>query len=518
MTMAGIETGDRAARDPPFVAALSAEHLSKRFPGVVAVDDVSLAIHPGEIVALLGQNGAGKSTLIQIIAGLHPAGSFTGDIVLVGQAYHPRNVAEAEAAGVALVPQEINIAPELSVAENLFLNAEPSRWGFLDSPLRLARAAEALRDFDLDIDPSLPMKALDLATQQLALIARALSKQVDLLILDEPTAALTEGEAQKLFERMRLLARRGMAIIFVTHRLAEVFAVSDRIIIMRDGRICGTHATAEVTRAQVVAQMVGRSLAPVERRRAAKLPEAISVGHLKVFDADDAARLRVNDISLTVAQGEIVGLFGLVGSGCIEAAIALYGAWPGRREGMIAIAGVPAALADPEESVSRGIGFMAQDRRDCLMLDQTVHDNTILASHERLSPHGFIDDARARRTTSGLVHDLDVKTRSIDTWVGTLSGGNQQKVQVARWLAAEARIFILVDPTRGVDIGARSEIKRVWARLAEEGRSILIASTDAEELVDICDRVLVLRAGRIVGEVSRHDLSEERILGMAADV
>lgn len=518
MTMAGIETGDRAARDPPFMAALSAEHLSKRFPGVVAVDDVSLAINPGEIVALLGQNGAGKSTLIQIFAGLHPAGSFTGDIVLAGQPYQPRNVAEAEAAGVALVPQEINIAPELSIAENLFLNAEPSRWGFIDHPLRLARAAEALRDFDLAIEPSFPMKALDLATQQLALIARALSKQVDLLILDEPTAALTEGEAQKLFERMRLLAGRGMAIIFVTHRLAEVFAVSDRIIIMRDGRICGMHATAEVTRAEVVAQMVGRSLAPVERRRTAASPVAISVDHLKVFDPDDAARLRVNDISLTVAQGEIVGLFGLVGSGCIEAAVALYGAWPGRREGMIAIVGMPAALADPEESVSRGIGFMAQDRRDCLMLDQTVFDNTILASLANLSPHGFIDAARARRMTGSLVQNLAIKTNSIDTWVGTLSGGNQQKVQVARWLAADARIFILVDPTRGVDIGARSEIKRVWARLAEEGRSILIASTDAEELVDICDRVLVLRAGRIVGEVSRNDLSEERILGMAADV
>lgn len=510
--------GDRAASDPPSMSALSAKHLTKRFPGVVAVDDVSLTINSGEIVALLGQNGAGKSTLIQIIAGLHPAGSFTGDIVLAGRSYHPRNVAEAESAGVALVPQEINIAPELSVAENLFLNAEPSRWGFLDHPLRLARAAEALHDFGLDIDPSLPMKALDLASQQLALIARALSKNVDLLILDEPTAALTEGEAQKLFERMRLLARRGMAIIFVTHRLAEVFSVSDRIIIMRDGRICGAHATAEVTRAKVIAQMVGRTLAPVERRMAAGLPAAISVENLKVFDPDSAARLRVNDISLTVAQGEIVGLFGLVGSGCIEAAVALYGAWSGRREGAIAVAGTPAALADPAESVALGIGFMAQDRRDCLMLDQTVHDNTILASLARLSPHGFIDGARARRTTSGLVHDLAIKTRSIDTWVGTLSGGNQQKVQVARWLAADARIFILVDPTRGVDIGARSEIKRVWARLAEEGRSILIASTDAEELVDICDRVLVLRAGKIEGEVSRGDLTEERILGMAADV
>ena len=518
MIAADTREGDHARRDASPVATLVAEHLTKRFPGVTAVDDVSLLINPGEIVALLGQNGAGKSTLIQIFAGLHPAGSFAGDIFLSGASYRPRNVAEAEAAGVALVPQEINIAPELTVAENLFLNAEPGRWGFLDQPLRLARTAQALRDFGLAIDPALPMKALDLATQQLALIARALSKKVELLILDEPTAALTEGEAQRMFERMRLLAERGMAIIFVTHRLAEVFAVSDRIIIMRDGRICGAHETADVTRATVIAQMVGRAVTSVEKVKFTPQPVLLSVAGLKVFDIDDETRTRVNDVSLTVKRGEIVGLFGLVGSGCVEAAVALYGAWPGRWEGTVEFDGKAVAITDPAASVALGIGFMAQDRRDCLIPDHAVHDNMILASLERLSRHGFIDDAKARRSTSDLVCDLDIKTRSIDTWVATLSGGNQQKVQVARWLAADARLLILVDPTRGVDIGARGEIKRVWARLSGEGRSILIASTDAEELVDICDRVIVLRGGAIAGEVGRDELTEERILGMAAGV
>ncbi|WP_119273827.1 sugar ABC transporter ATP-binding protein [Taklimakanibacter deserti] len=499
-------------------AALTAEHLTKRFPGVVAVDDVSLVIEPGEILALLGQNGAGKSTLIQIFAGLHPAGSYSGSITLAGRSYSPASIAEAEAAGVALVAQEINVAPELSVAENLFLNAEPVRWGLLDQPLRLAKAKKALRDFGLDIDPGQPMKMLDLATQQLALIARALSKQVDLLILDEPTAALTEGEAQRLFDRMRLLAERGVAIIFVSHRLAEVFAVSDRIVVMRDGRISAFYATRDATRSMVIADMVGRAVTQVERERVADRHAVFAVDDLRVYDVDRGDRERVAGISFTLAQGEILGLFGLVGSGCVEAALALYGAWPGKRGGSVAIEGAQVTIDDPTAAVGLGIGFMAQDRRDCLMPDHSVHDNTMLASLARISPYGVIDDGWARQRTGSLVAGLDIKTRSIATELRTLSGGNQQKVQVARWLAADSRILILVDPTRGVDIGARGEIKRVWAGLAAEGRAILIASTDAEELVDICDRVIVLRAGAVVGEIERSELTEERILGMAAGV
>jgi ABC-type sugar transport system ATPase subunit len=507
-----------ALGDGSLSAALSAEHLTKRFPGVVAVDDVSLVIQPGEIVALLGQNGAGKSTLIQIFAGLHPAGSYAGSITLAGKPYAPTSVAEAEASGVALVAQEINVAPELSVAENLFLNAEPVRWGLLDHPLRLAKASKALRDFGLDIDPGQPMKLLDLATQQLALIARALSKQVNLLILDEPTAALTEGEAHRLFDHMRLLARRGVAVIFVSHRLAEVFAVSDRIVVMRDGRISASYATQDATRARVIGDMVGRAVTQVERTRVAERHTVFAVDDLHVYDADRSDRARVAGISFALARGEILGLFGLVGSGCVEAALALYGAWPGKRSGTVNIEGREVVISDPTVAVGLGLGFMAQDRRDCLMPDHSVHDNTILASLPRISPQGFIDDGLARQKTAGLVTALDIKTRSIATRVGTLSGGNQQKVQVARWLAADSRLLILVDPTRGVDIGARAEIKRVWAELAAEGRAILIASTDAEELVDICDRVIVLRAGAIAGEIDRNELTEERILGMAAGV
>ena len=499
-------------------AIVAADHITKEFPGVVAVDAMSLSIAPGEIVALLGQNGAGKSTFIQILAGVHPSGSYRGEIAFCGQPYRPASVADAEAAGVALVPQEVNVAPDLTIAENMYLNAEPTRWGFVDQPLRLARARRVLADFGLDVDPTAPMGSLDLSTQQLVIIARALSKNARLLILDEPTAALTEAEARRLFDRMRGLTKRGVAIIFVSHRLAEVFAISDRIVIMRDGRICGAHATADVSRDTVVAQMVGGVRTSVADAKSKPGATALETVNLTVAEPGDRARLRVEDVSFQVAHGEILGLFGLLGAGCIETALALYGAWPGKVAGRIAIDGRRVEIANPAMAVAHGMGLMAQDRRDCLLLDHSVFDNAILASLGAISRHGFLDRAAGQRRTLDFARDLDIKATSIDALVGTLSGGNQQKVQVARWLIADARILILVDPTRGVDVGARAEIKRVWSELRAGGRAIIIASTDAEELVDICDRVIVFRRGAIGGELSRSEFSEERLLRMAADV
>jgi ABC-type sugar transport system ATPase subunit len=497
---------------------VSAANITKEFPGVVAVDNLSLSIATGEIVALLGQNGAGKSTFIQILAGVHRSGSYRGEITLDGRPYRPASVADAEAAGVALVPQEVNVAPDLTVAENMYLNAEPMRFGFVDRSLLQARARRVLEDFGLDIDPSAAMGSLDLSAQQLVIIARALSKSARLLILDEPTAALTEAEARRLFQHMRALTKRGVAIIFVTHRLAEVFAVSDRIVIMRDGRVCGVHATAEVSRDTVVAQMVGgirTHFAAVDSRPGAVALEATG---LTVADPADPGRLRVDRVTLRVAHGEVVGLFGLLGAGCIETALALYGAWPGRVDGGIAIDGRKVAITTPTLAVAQGLGLMAQDRRDCLLPEHSVYDNAMLASLGAIARRGFLDIGMGQRRTRDVVRALDIKAPSIESRVGTLSGGNQQKVQVARWLIADARILILVDPTRGVDVGARAEIKRVWSDLRAGGRAIIIASTDAEELVDICDRVLVFRRGAIVGELPRSDLSEERLLRAAADV
>jgi ABC-type sugar transport system ATPase subunit len=490
--------------------------LTKLFPGVRALNNVSFSVAPGEIVALLGQNGAGKSTLIQIFAGAHAAGSYEGAIFFGGRTYRPSSVAEAETAGVALVPQEVNVVPDLTIAENITLNDEPTRWGFIDVAERLRRAKEALDDFGLRLDPTSPMSSLDLATQQLVVIARALAKQARLLILDEPTAALTENESLRLFERMRILKARGVAIIFVSHRLGEVFAISDRIVVMRDGRICGLHAVKEVSRQQIIAEMIGGSIEP-SASLMTRVPGEIALELRKFSVFEPGGRQRVFELDLTVRKNEVVGLFGLLGAGYIETALAAYGAWRGKLRGTVLIENVARTIGGPDEAVALGLGLIAQDRRDCLIGDQSISDNIGIASLGKIARHGMLDVAAARRNARDQFDLLDIKASSIDVEVQTLSGGNQQKVQIGRWLAADARILIMIDPTRGVDVGARREIKRIWSDLSERGRAILLASTDAEELVDACDRVVVMRHGHRVGELARGGLTEENLLRMAAD-
>jgi D-xylose transport system ATP-binding protein len=496
---------------------LAVQSLTKAFPGVVAVDDVDLAIAPGEIVALLGQNGAGKSTLIQVLSGLYPFGTYSGEIRFDGTPLQSHSVADAEAAGIAFLAQEVNVAPDLTVAEGLFLNNEPTLGGLVDRPLRLAQAKAALANFGIDIEPETQLGDLDLASQQLVLIVRALSKNVRLLILDEPTAALTEKETARLFERMRALRGQGVAVIFVSHRLAEVFEISDRIVIMRDGRISGAFRTAETTRDAVVDQMVGTGISHNRiARKSNPGDKAIEVHNLVVADA--TGRELVSGLDLAVRRGEILGLFGLLGSGVIETTMALFGAWRGPVSGSISVLGSEVAIRDPADAVALGLALIAQDRRDGLCGEQSIYENAILADLEGMSRHGFFDAMGARRKIGDIFDRLRIKAGSIDVPVGALSGGNQQKVQIARWLAAGAGILLLIDPTRGVDVGARSEIKRIWTELADAGCAILLVSSDAEEIVEICDRAVVLRSGRLAGEIEGAELSEARLLKLAAGV
>jgi ABC-type sugar transport system ATPase subunit len=517
---ANVASGGSAQdADRPFSKwAMAASHLTKSFPGVRALDDVSVSIYAGEIAALLGQNGAGKSTLIQVMSGFHPAGSYSGRIELGGNDYRPADTAAAEQAGVVLVPQEVSVVPQMSVAENICLNAEPTRWRLIDVSLRLAKARSALRDFELDVDPRREMGWLDLATQQLVVIARALSKNLKLLILDEPTAALTEKESLRLFDRIRTLKARGVATIFVSHRLSEVFSISDRIIVMRDGHIRGDHVANEVSRADVVAEMLGHARGETQSRPARRAGDAaLEVRRLTVFDESTERRVKVDGLSLAVAKGEVVGLFGLLGAGCVEAALAIYGAWRGVVDAEIAVHGDPVSVAEPQQAIALGLGLMAQDRRDCLIQDQSILDNMMMATIAKGIGLQSLDIAERRRLAISLMKTLRIKAESVDAEMRTLSGGNQQKVQIGRWLAAGAQILILVDPTRGVDVGARGEINRIWSRLSESGHAILIASSDAEELVDVCHRVIVMRNGRKVGELSGATLNEKELLRMAAD-
>jgi D-xylose transport system ATP-binding protein len=390
-----------------------------------------------------------------------------------------------------------------------------------------AQARDVLREFNVDVPVEARMGSLDLATQQLVVIARALSKPARVLILDEPTAALTEHEAQRLFGHLRTLRARGVSSIFVSHRLAEVFAVADRVLVMRDGRLRGDHLVGATTRHEVVTEMIGRAAvtqpvpgpdAPAQASGPARAATAaaLEVEDLSVHDAEDPTRMRVQDLSFSLRHGEILGLFGLVGAGCGPAAYAIFGAWPGRVTGTIRRDGRAVTIRRTSDGIAAGIGLLAQDRRAALVLDHSIADNIVLASLPALGRRGWLDvDAKqliARRYLSA----LQIKAPSVDTRVGTLSGGNQQKVQVARWLAAEAKVLLLVDPTRGVDVGARAEIYALLRRLASDGYALLLVSSEAEELVATCTRALVMRHGRLADEQHGAQITESQLLHAAA--
>ena len=478
--------------------------ISKRFAATQALDDVSLDLLPGEIHALVGENGAGKSTLVKILAGIHQPDS--GTILLDGEQTPIHGPAQSRALGIAVVHQEPRLFPDLTVAENVFIGHAPSgRLGTIDWG-GTRRAAQALfRQLDVQFDVDAPVRGLSMADQQLIEIAKSLSVEARVLILDEPTASLSAHEVERLFTIVRRLRDRGVAVLFVSHRLDEVFELCDRATVLRDGKHVITTATSDLTTADLVRHMVGRVVSLFPKIE-------IPVGDV-LLDVRGLTRAGVfRDVGFSVRAGEIVGFAGLVGAGRTEVAKVLFGI-DQRDGGEVLLAGVPVSFASPSAAMHAGIAYLPEDRhQEGLVLDFTIAQNVTLPILPRLFPRLLTRWSIERKVAQDFTQQFNVRMTGVDQLAGALSGGNQQKVVLAKWLASNPKVLILDEPTRGIDIGAKVEVHRIISELAASGLGIILISSDLPEVLAMSDRILVLHEGRITAEIPRERATEERVM------
>ncbi|WP_315833514.1 sugar ABC transporter ATP-binding protein [Bradyrhizobium prioriisuperbiae] len=496
--------------DPPRHPLLELHNICKSFPGVKALDHVNLSIWPGEVHMLLGENGAGKSTLMKVLCGAYARDA--GSILNGGKSVELRSVADARQLGVAVIFQEFSLVPCLDIAHNILFGEEPAGRlpGSIDHHALYSKAKRVLDRIGFDIDPRTPIHRLGVAQQQMVEIAKALSRDARILVMDEPTAALSDRESEQLFAIMRQLKARGVAIVYISHRMAEVFDLGDRVTVLRDGKNVASMMVGDVTAEELVCLMVGR-LVDASYTRSTRAVPGKAVLEVENLSSSNGIR----NASLVVRAGEIVGLCGLVGSGRTELARAVFGVDP-VTSGEIRIAGAKKAN-NPRSSSSMGIAFIPENRKlEGLLLTHSVKDNLLVAALEKLFPTRVLNVARANRVVSELVERLRIATPSIAKPVGELSGGNQQKIVIGKWIANGPRLFIFDEPTRGIDIGAKSEIFALLYELVLNGAAVLMISSEQSEIVNVCDRAYVMKGGRIVGELLHPALSEEAIvrLGM----
>jgi ribose transport system ATP-binding protein len=475
--------------------------IEKAFSGVPALGGASLEVLPGEVMALVGQNGAGKSTMIKVLTGAHARDA--GEILFEGRPAAFASPQAAQAGGISTIYQEINLVPYRSVAENIFLGREPRRFGLIDWRRMNAEAGRLLRRFRVEIDVRRPLQTFSIAVQQMVAIARAVSFDARLVIMDEPTSSLDEGEVAVLFEVIRQLKAEGVAVVFVSHKLDELYAVCDRVTIMRDGRTVLVRPMGEIDRLGLVMAMLGRDLAKVMAEGAAGRHTA-AAGSAPLLEAERLAQgRRVRDVSLSVGRGEIAGLAGLLGSGRTETARMLFGA-DARESGEVRFEGRPVDLAEPADAIRLGVGFCSEDRKvEGIVPEMSVRENLTLALLPRLAKAGIVDEARQREIVDRFIERLGVKTTGPEQKIRELSGGNQQKVLLARWLCMDPKLLILDEPTRGIDVGAKAEILTLIRELAAQGLGVLMISSELEELTEACDRVTVLRDGLSVATLPR---------------
>ena len=488
---------------------LEMQEINKHFPGVHALKDAHFDVRPGEVHALIGENGAGKSTLIKIVSGVYQPD--TGNIQLERQPVHFADPREAQRAGIATIYQELGLYPELSVAENIFMGHAPmkKRLGFetIDWERMETEAEALLAELNIDnLDVQAKVGALNVGNRQRVEIAKALSLDARILIMDEPTAALTESDVEQLFSIVRLLRERGVSIIYISHRLNEVFELADRVTVLRDGEYIGTHEVKNTSESELISMMVGRTIDNLFPKQDAHIGDVV----LEVRSLNRPPLTR--DISFLVRAGEIVGLAGLVGSGRSETAQVIFGVLPAE-SGEILLDGEPVKIGRPSEAVEYGIGYVPEDRgHQGLIREMTIRENTSMPVLKTVSKNTFINRGKERQLANRSIQQLSIRATGPDQITNKLSGGNQQKVVVSKWLASNPKLLIMDEPTRGIDVGAKAEIHRLMSRLAaEEGLAILMISSELPEILAMSDRILVMREGRLVGEFTREQATQEVI-------
>ncbi len=483
--------------------------IQKRFSGVHALNDVQFDLRAGEVHALMGENGAGKSTLIKVLCGIYKRDE--GTVELFGKEVEFNNIAESQAAGISVIHQELNMMNDLTVAQNIFVGREPKIGPFVDDQKMIEDSRALFEKIGIQIDPTVKLGELTVGKQQMVEIAKAISRDCRLLVLDEPTAALTQTEVEELFKIMNEMRDKGIGMIYISHRMDEINRISDRVTVMRDGTYVGTVNTADVTKEDIVKMMVGRVIMGEQKETSCvscEAPVVLEVKNLK-------AGREVKDVSFTLRKGEILGFAGLMGAGRTEVARALYGADP-KQGGEVYIHGKKVKIKKPLHAVKHGICYLSEDRkRYGLMLDKSVSDNTVIASVDDFITAGLINDGKIRSSSAEFNAKLRTKTPSMEQLLKNLSGGNQQKVIIARWLMKNSDIFIFDEPTRGIDVGAKSEIYHLMEDLAAQGKSIIMISSELAEVLRMSDRVLVMCEGRKTGELDISEATQENIMHYA---
>ena len=487
---------------------LQVDSLSKRFPGVVALDRVSLQLQPAEVLAVIGENGAGKSTLMKILAGIQPPDS--GRILIHGKETQLLSVAQATAQGIVLIHQELNLCQNLSVAANIYLGREPQRWGFIQQDRCRQEAQLLLQQVGLDISADVPVGSLTIGQQQMVEIAKAVSSDARILIMDEPTSSLSQRETDHLFAIIGRMKQQGVSIIYISHRLGEVEILADRVEVLRDGKNAGGLAKAAINHRTMVERMVGRELSQYYARSNARTDDVVLE-----LDQLRTAAYPQQPVSFRVHRGEIVGIAGLVGAGRTELLTSLFGVTPAVG-GRLLVQGQPHQIPDPQTAIRHGLGLVPEDRkRQGVILPMSVRENTSLPMLSQLTRMGRVDSAAEQSLARHMQSRLQTRTPHLEQPVKYLSGGNQQKVVIAKWLATNPKILLMDEPTRGVDVGAKQEIYRLMDELSQSGVAIVFVSSDMEEVLGMSDRILVMHEGRVSGELQKQAFSEQAVMHLA---